>query len=78
MKQLLAQHIGKTIRNTRLKKGITQTELAERLNTQQPSIARLESGKILPNLSFLTDVCEELEIDVMIDFSGYVKNANMR
>lgn len=37
----------------RIKEGLTQKELAQRLHTSQSSIARLESGKGNPTLNFL-------------------------
>ena len=45
------------LRNMR---GLTQQQLAERVGTKQPSIARLESGKYPPNLAFLQRVVEAL------------------
>jgi transcriptional regulator with XRE-family HTH domain len=41
-------------------RALTQEELAERVGTKQPSIARLESGKVEPRLSFLRQVVETL------------------
>lgn len=40
----------------RLKKGITQKELAKQMGTTQSSIARLEGGNINPSLAFLEKV----------------------
>ncbi len=48
------------ITRLRLMRGMTQTELARRVGTQQPSIARLESGRGEPKLSFLRRVVEAL------------------
>jgi transcriptional regulator with XRE-family HTH domain len=41
-------------------RGLTQAELAERVGTKQSSIARLESGKSEPRLSFLRRVVEAM------------------
>ncbi len=38
--------------------GLTQAELAERVGTKQPSIARLESGSVTPTLPLLRRVAE--------------------
>ncbi|MDQ1355134.1 MAG: hypothetical protein QG657_5444 [Acidobacteriota bacterium] len=43
----------KMIIEMRIKEGLTQKGLAERLETSQSSIARLESGKGNPTLNFL-------------------------
>lgn len=44
----------------RILRGLTQDQLAELVGTRQPSIARLESGKVEPRLSFLRRVVEAL------------------
>ena len=44
----------------RIMRGLTQTQLADLVGTKQPSIARLESGKVEPKLSFLRRVVEAL------------------
>jgi transcriptional regulator with XRE-family HTH domain len=44
----------------RMKRGLTQKELAKLVGTRQSSISRLESGKSQPSLSFLRRVVEAL------------------
>ena len=44
----------------RIARGLTQEQLAELVGTKQSSIARLESGKSEPRLSFLRRVVEAL------------------
>lgn len=44
----------------RILRGLTQEQLAELAGTKQPSIARLESGKMEPRLSFLRRVVEAM------------------
>jgi len=44
----------------RILRGLTQEQLAELVGTKQPSIARLESGRSEPKLSFLRRVVEAL------------------
>ncbi len=43
----------RAIIDARLKKGITQKEIAKRMGTKQSSIARFESGKYNPTLAFV-------------------------
>jgi len=52
----------------RKKKKITQKQLAELLNTKQPSIARLESGEYNPTLDFLKKIAEVLDADLEVNF----------
>ena len=45
----------------RIMRGLTQQQLADLVGTSQSSIARLESGKELPRLSFLQRVVRALD-----------------
>lgn len=44
----------------RLKKRLTQKEVAEKVGTKQSAIARLESGNINPSLEFLQKIAHAL------------------
>ena len=44
----------------RIRRGLTQKQLAELVGTKQSSIARLERGTTPPNLSFLSKVAAAL------------------
>lgn len=50
----------------RIMRGLTQQQLADLVGTSQSSIARLESGKELPRLSFLQRVVRALNGTVVI------------
>lgn len=50
----------------RLLRGLTQGQLAKRIGTQQPSIARLESGKKNPDIPFLRQIAKALNARVEI------------
>ncbi|HLC23203.1 MAG TPA: helix-turn-helix transcriptional regulator [Dehalococcoidia bacterium] len=50
----------------RLSKGLTQEQLAKKINTKQAGIARLESGSRLPSLSTIRKVAEALDADLDI------------
>lgn len=62
----LGGYIAKIIRNSRHNKEMTQTQLADMVGTKQPSIARLESGRVLPSLVFLKKVSNSLGIEIGI------------
>ncbi len=54
------REIAYQITRLRMTKGITQTQLADIVGTKQSSIARLESGKTMPRLSFLRKIINAL------------------
>jgi predicted transcriptional regulator len=53
----------------RIKKGLTQKELAKRVGTTQSSIARLEGGNVNPSLDFLERIAEELGSKLTVHFA---------
>ena len=53
----------------RRKYGITQKELARRMNTSQAAIARFEAGAVNPTLAFLTRLAKALGVKVKISYS---------
>jgi len=56
--------LGQKVRSIRLSKKLTQTELANIIGKDHPSINRLEKGKINPSFIFLLEVAEGLEVSV--------------
>jgi|GEM_PF-374719 len=54
------------LKRLRILKKISQAELARRVGTKQPSIARLESGYGFRNLTFLKKVADALDATVEI------------
>lgn len=52
----IAQRTGRNIKNLREQKGLTQHELALRVNVAQPTVANWEQGKREPELSTLVTV----------------------
>jgi len=57
-----------TLIEARLKKKVSQAELAARLGMQQPAIARIESGRGNPNLSTLLAIAKALDTDLMLEY----------
>jgi len=58
---MVGMRISGQLKHWRKVKGLTQAQLAEKLGTQQPSIARIENDGYLPSLSFLIRIAEVLE-----------------
>jgi len=54
------------LKRLRLLKKLSQAELAKKVGTRQPSIARLENGTGLKNLAFVRRVAEALGAEVEI------------
>lgn len=52
---------GYQVARLRIKRGLTQAQLAEMVGTRQPSIARLENGSSVPSLSFLDRIATALD-----------------
>ncbi len=52
---------------------LTQVQLAKKMKTQQPSIARVESGNILPSLSFLERLADSLGTYLIAPKFGFME-----
>lgn len=48
----------KALIEARMRAGLTQEQLAERLNTKQAAIARLESGRVNPSVRMIARIAE--------------------
>lgn len=58
--------IANDVLELRLKNGWSQSELAERANTKQANISRLESGLANPTVSFLQKIANAFSTDLEI------------
>jgi transcriptional regulator with XRE-family HTH domain len=56
--------LGLKVREIRLEKSLSQTDLAFKIGKDQPSINRLEKGKINPSILYLIEISNGLEISV--------------
>jgi transcriptional regulator with XRE-family HTH domain len=68
----LLKSLGGRIKEIRLAKGLTQTELAHKIGKDHPSINRLEKGKINPSYFFLCEIAEGLEISIYDIFESKI------
>jgi len=55
--------------DVRVKKGVTQKELAQRIGTKQSVISRLESGRANPSVAFLMKLAQALNSHLEIKFT---------
>jgi transcriptional regulator with XRE-family HTH domain len=56
--------LARTIQRLRKERQITQEQLAERLNVSQSWLARIETGREIPNLRRLQQIAQALEVKV--------------
>ena len=66
----ISAKVGANIRNARNEKGLSQLDLAERVNASQPQIAAYEQGEKDIPLSRLFEIAEHLGVTVADLFSG--------
>lgn len=67
--------IGKFIAECRKSKNMTQTQLAEMLNTTNKSVSKWENGSCLPDASLYEPLCDILGITINELFAGQkIKN----
>lgn len=57
--------------SARLKNGITQKELAQKIGTKQSAIARFEAGNVNPSLGFLEKIAEVMNYEMIISFQKF-------
>ena len=64
----LEYQIARNIIKARIEKGLTQQQLAKKLNTKQSVISRVENAKTIPSLSFLKRLAEAFNTSLKIQF----------
>jgi transcriptional regulator with XRE-family HTH domain len=57
------------LREARLRAGLTQEALAERVGTNRPQIARWEAGAVAPSLDTLLDLIRACGFDLPLELS---------
>jgi ribosome-binding protein aMBF1 (putative translation factor) len=62
-----AFEIAERVRQAREGRGLTQAELAARIGSTQPALARLEAGGVTPNLGTLRRIAEALGLELVVD-----------
>ncbi len=64
--------LARQLRDLREELGLTQTEVATRAGTHQSAIARLESGRVVPDLNLLAKVAHGMGLTLKIKFDHAV------
>ncbi len=69
--------IGTFLKALRKEKGLTQEQLAEKLNVSNRSISRWETGNTLPDISTLVELSDFYEVDIREIIDGERKSESM-
>lgn len=64
----LEYEIARAIIRARIEKGLTQKQLADKLNTKQSVISRVESANTTPSLSLLKRLAQALNTTLQVQF----------
>ena len=75
-KNEILEEIGHNIQLARMKKGLTQEQLAEKCNVSTQYIGTIERGKAPGSILLLIDICNVLDISPNYIFNKLIKNNN--
>ncbi len=64
----LEYQVARAIVEVRVKKGMTQEDLAKAMNTKQSVISRVENARTVPSLSFLKRLAKVLNASLQVQF----------
>lgn len=64
----LEYEIARALIKARIETGLTQAEVAKRMNTKQSVISRVENARTLPSLSFLKRLAQVLNASLQVHF----------
>ena len=68
--------MGERLKNARLAKGMTQDQLAEKINVSVAFLSRIESGKTRINLVRLNEICDITGVSEAYILGGTSKNSS--
>lgn len=65
--------LGEAVRRRREELGLTQAQLAERADLQQPAVARFEAGGTMPTIPMLERLAVALELELTVTLRPHSK-----
>lgn len=71
------KRIGSFLRELRTQKGLTQEQLAEKLNVSGRTVSRWENGNNMPDLSIIVELADFYDIDIRELLNGERKSEKM-
>lgn len=69
---LLKYQIANEIINFRKKRGVTQGELAKKINTTQAVVSRIENGQVCASTSILQRICSKYGVEAKFELCDTV------
>ena len=72
-----AEKTGSLIRSLRIKKGLTQKELAQMICVTDKAVCKWEKGRGCPNITLISQLSKVLEVDIQSILQGYLENSNV-
>ena len=67
-----AKKTGSLIRSLRIKKGLTQKELAQMICVTDKAVCKWEKGRGCPNITLISQLSKVLEVDIQSILQGYL------
>ena len=64
-----AYELAEEVRTLRQARGISQSELARRIGSTQPAVARLEAGGVAPTIETLERIADALDLKLSVSFT---------
>ncbi|HEY4524046.1 MAG TPA: helix-turn-helix transcriptional regulator [Candidatus Paceibacterota bacterium] len=72
-RDFVAVKLGGLITAARLHSFMSQAQLAKKISTQQPSLARAESGEVVPSVEFLYKIAKALKTEFIFPKFGFME-----
>ncbi|MCL2049126.1 MAG: helix-turn-helix domain-containing protein [Defluviitaleaceae bacterium] len=69
--------VAKRLEDLRENKGVSAREMSRRINRDETYIRQIETGKLVPSISVLFEICSYLGITVKDFFSDEVENPEL-
>ncbi len=63
-KKILQKSFGNHVKELRSKKNLTQIDVSSKMNKDQQSLQRVESGNVSPSLYYLFELAEGLDVSI--------------
>ena len=71
------KRIGSFLKELRKEKGITQEQVAEKLNVSARTVSRWETGRNMPDISLLVEIAELFDVTIPEIINGERKDETM-